>query len=523
MASFRSGRRGRRRDRVDRWSDALQGAAVAVAVVGVVASVSLGRGWQSTVTHQRNERLDRAATSRTTAITAVMANYESALQAARSLWLASDSVSRGEFSAFARSLDLSDRYPGLQGIGWRSVVTHGQLGSFLDRTRADGEPAFTIRPPGRRPVYYVTEYSYPRNPSSSALGADARAVPGVVATLDEARDSGQTTLSHQTTLPGDLNLPASERPVAFELSVPVYRIEVRPDSSPAERRRQFLGWATGQFRAADLLTAAAMVPTAARSGVELHDTEAGDQSLVASYPEGFRASGPDVRDKSFTYRGRQFTLRFAPLPGNPILTERNIGAPVVLGTGVALSILLGALLWMLAQVGALYQKVGWLARTDSLTGVANRRAWDEELPRELARAARSGRPVCVGLLDLDHFKAYNDEHGHLAGDRLLKEAAAAWENRLRKTDLLARYGGEEFVILLPDCDLGAAMEIAERLRTAQREVTCSIGVADWDRREDLGQLVARADRALYAAKAGGRDQCRAAPAPAASPAGARVP
>ena len=124
--------------------------------------------------------------------------------------------------------------------------------------------------------------------------------------------------------------------------------------------------------------------------------------------------------------------------------------------------------------------------------------------------------MCVALLDLDHFKAYNDEHGHPAGDRLLKAASAAWEGRLRKTDLLARYGGEEFAVLLPDCQLGNAMEIAERLRTAQPEGTCSIGVADWDGRQDEDELIARADRALYAAKAGGRNQCRsdAAPRPA---------
>jgi diguanylate cyclase (GGDEF)-like protein len=521
MARFRSGRRGARRDQVDRWSDALRGAAVAVVVVGVVGSILLARGWQATVSHQRDERLDRTAGSRTTTITGTMANYESALQAARSLWLASDRVDRAEFSAFARSLDLAKRYPGLQGISWRSVVPDAKVKAFLAQTRADGEPDFTIRPPGRRPVYYVTEYSYPRIPSSSSLGADARAVPGVVATLDEARDSGQTTLSNQTTLPGDRDLPSSERPVAFELFVPVYRAELTPETSTAERRERFLGWATGQFRAQDFLDVA-MKTEPPYTGVELRDTEAGNQSLVASYPKGFRASGPHVREDSFDYGGRRFTLRFAPLPGNAILAERTIGAPIVLGCGLAVSALLGALLWMLAQVGALYREVGRLARTDSLTGVANRRAWDEELPRELARAGRSGQRVCVALLDLDHFKAYNDEHGHLAGDRLLKEAAAAWENRLRKTDLLARYGGEEFAVLLPDCDLGDAMEIAERLRTAQPEVTCSIGVAGWDRQEDIGQLVARADRALYAAKAGGRDQCRAAPAPAASSAGARV-
>ena len=135
----------------------------------------------------------------------------------------------------------------------------------------------------------------------------------------------------------------------------------------------------------------------------------------------------------------------------------------MLGTGFAISVLLGALLWLLAQVGALYREVGRLARTDALTRMANRRAWDDELPRELARAARSGEPLCVALLDLDHFKAYNDQHGHQAGDRLLKAAAAAWQGRLRKSDPLARYGGEEFALLLPDCGLASGMEIAERL------------------------------------------------------------
>jgi diguanylate cyclase (GGDEF)-like protein len=186
--------------------------------------------------------------------------------------------------------------------------------------------------------------------------------------------------------------------------------------------------------------------------------------------------------------------------------------------GVAVSVLLGVLLWLLAQVGALYQEVGRLARTDALTGVANRRAWDDELPRELARAARSGTPLCVALLDLDHFKAYNDRHGHQAGDRLLKAAAAAWQGKLRRSDLLARYGGEEFAVLLPDCGLDSGMEIAERLRTAQPEGTCSIGLAAWEGHETATQLLARADRALYAAKEGGPDRSCAAPTAAGSPA-----
>jgi diguanylate cyclase (GGDEF)-like protein len=513
MITIRWRVRAPRRDRADRRSAALRGAAVAVLLVGTVGSVLAAQGWQSTVTRQREERLDRTAASRTATITDAMANYENALQAARSLWLASDSVSRSEFNAFARSLDLKDRYAGLQGIGWRSLVTDGDKAEFVARTRADGEASFTIRPPGRRPVYYVTLFSYPRLPSSTLLGADARTDPAVLATLDQARDSGKTTVSDRITLPGDLELPSSERPVAFELFVPVYEQELRPDASVAERRRHFVGWATGQFRAGDFLVAT-LRTAQPRTGVELHDPRAGGDTLVASHPAGFRARGSHVREASFSFGGRTFALRYAPLPGNAILTERTIPSQVVLGAGIAVSILLGAMLWLLAQVGALYREVGRLARTDALTGVANRRAWDDELPRELARAARSGEPLCVALLDLDHFKAYNDRHGHQAGDRLLKAAATAWQGRLRKTDLLARYGGEEFAVLLPDCGLANGMEIAERLRTAQPEGTCSLGVAAWDGQEEATALVARADRALYAAKKAGRDRCLADQAPA---------
>jgi diguanylate cyclase (GGDEF)-like protein/PAS domain S-box-containing protein len=152
-----------------------------------------------------------------------------------------------------------------------------------------------------------------------------------------------------------------------------------------------------------------------------------------------------------------------------------------------------------------------VARTDDLTGLANRRAWDEHLPRELSRAARDGRPLCVAMLDLDRFKQYNDERGHQAGDRLLKQVSGAWREMLRPSDMLARYGGEEFGLVLPNCPIEKGVEVVERLREYMvAGQTCSAGIAAWDGEEPPEALVSRADTALYQAKAAGRDRAIAA-------------
>ena len=146
-----------------------------------------------------------------------------------------------------------------------------------------------------------------------------------------------------------------------------------------------------------------------------------------------------------------------------------------------------------------------LASIDALTGVPNRRAWDHRIATALGDP--DAAPLCVALLDLDRFKAYNDTWGHQGGDRLLKEASAAWRSTLRPEDLLARYGGEEFAVLLSGCTLERARSVVDRLRamTPGRE-TCSAGIAQWDGTESVEALTERADRALYAAKAAGRDR-----------------
>jgi diguanylate cyclase (GGDEF)-like protein len=155
--------------------------------------------------------------------------------------------------------------------------------------------------------------------------------------------------------------------------------------------------------------------------------------------------------------------------------------------------------------GELLGRLEVAARTDDLTGLLNRRAWDEELGRELARADRRGALLSVAILDLDRFKQYNDNHGHQAGDRFLKQIAGSWSQNLRTGDILARYGGEEFALALPGTSLEHAREMLVRLREALPEdQTCSAGVCLWDGQESAESLTARADTALYAAKAAGR-------------------
>jgi diguanylate cyclase (GGDEF)-like protein/PAS domain S-box-containing protein len=160
-----------------------------------------------------------------------------------------------------------------------------------------------------------------------------------------------------------------------------------------------------------------------------------------------------------------------------------------------------------AEREELLGRVEAIARTDELTGLANRRAWDEELRREIARCRREGGRFAVAILDLDRFKDFNDRHGHQAGDELLRDAAASWRMGLRVTDFIARYGGEEFAILLPGCPPANADAVVERVRSATpRGQTCSAGIAAWDGEESGESVVRRADEALYAAKESGRDR-----------------
>jgi diguanylate cyclase (GGDEF)-like protein len=153
--------------------------------------------------------------------------------------------------------------------------------------------------------------------------------------------------------------------------------------------------------------------------------------------------------------------------------------------------------------GRLADQLRRAATTDPLTGLANRRAWESEAGRVLAHAGRTGEPMTIAVLDLDHFKDVNDRAGHDAGDALLRELTARWSAELRESDLLGRYGGDEFVLCLPGTDAAGAGEILGRL-AACHAFRWSAGTASARRGDTLGALLSRADVDLYAHKRSGR-------------------
>jgi diguanylate cyclase (GGDEF)-like protein/PAS domain S-box-containing protein len=166
----------------------------------------------------------------------------------------------------------------------------------------------------------------------------------------------------------------------------------------------------------------------------------------------------------------------------------------------------------LAEVNA---KLEELSLTDALTGLRNRRSLNDYLARQFEQSARYGHVLSLIVLDVDKFKAFNDNFGHQAGDEILKAVGKILGETARATDFVARYGGEEFVVVLPECGMEAASKAAERLRKAieaaewpYRPVTASFGYSSTVTARNVEELFAQADEALYEAKEGGRNQCR---------------
>ena len=244
--------------------------------------------------------------------------------------------------------------------------------------------------------------------------------------------------------------------------------------------------------------------TPARSGSAAYDAFLSRQQLLIREDVEAHVANPDI----WRIGGAPQSVLYQPL----LRGDQAVGVLVVGWSGpaqvteprvVVASLLAHEIAAVIERADVLEQLTDE-ALTDPLTGIPNRRAWDAHV----AQAMKTGRElVAVAMLDIDHFKQFNDSYGHPAGDRLLREAAAAWKSETRAGDFLARYGGEEFALLLTGKDTGAVRALVERLRARMpANQTCSAGIALMVDGDTPEQLLVRADRALYEAKEAGRDR-----------------
>ena len=241
--------------------------------------------------------------------------------------------------------------------------------------------------------------------------------------------------------------------------------------------------------------------------------------------EAVEISLPEVRSISRTHarlkhQGRSVTLEDAGSTNGTFVNDQRVHGAAVLKSGDRFQV--GSVHFKLLHEQdvehAYHEAIYQMVMRDGLTETYNRRKFTEEMSREFARAQRHDRPLCLVIIDIDHFKEVNDTHGHLCGDMVLKQVATSVREHIRSEQVFARLGGDEFAVLCPETMLDGGLALAEKLRdrlaelTFSREgaifsVTCSFGIAEREAGMTADQnLFEAADRALYVAKGAGRNR-----------------
>jgi diguanylate cyclase (GGDEF)-like protein len=286
---------------------------------------------------------------------------------------------------------------------------------------------------------------------------------------------------------------------------PVYR-DGAPTRTVAQRRAALIGFATGAFQSADIGRALA---DSLPDEFEAQVLEGG-RTVIGEPISREEASTAPIRiaDRAWLLAVRD--------PARPTLT-----LPILMAVlGLSISFLLVALVLIWSRSERMHE-LALQASQDPLTGLKNRRRFEEELRTELARAGRQSSEGALMIIDVDDFKRVNDTRGHPAGDRVIQGVADVLRRRARETDVLARVGGDEFAVVLPHCSLGEAERVAAAISEAIDEhvhedgeppVTASIGIAMFGEggRVDFESVQQSADAAMYEAKQAGRSEIRIA-------------
>jgi diguanylate cyclase (GGDEF)-like protein len=467
-------------------------AVLLLAAGSVVAALAVYANAHADIDKMQREEAARAA-HQTEAVAALSVGQ---LSSAAAFFRAEGQFSSHEFDVIARSLLQQEVLLGTAFI--RRLPSSGR--ARFERVHGvqifERGPGGLLRRAQARRAYFPLTYAQAKVDTGRAIGYDLASDPERGPFLRRARDSGGPVASSvvRLVLGGD--------------GVVVYKAVYRdgaPIRTVAQRRAALIGFASGSFRVPDLVgTAVATLPDNAEVQLRI-----GDKVVIG--PEG-ELEGASVAPIQIADRTWLLVVRD---PASP-----SISLPLLLAVvGIALAILLGALILVWSRDERM-QELQREAGEDSLTGLKNRRRFEEDLRAVMARGRRERTFGALLMIDLDHFKYVNDTHGHPAGDRLIEEIAAVLRRRTRESDVLARLGGDEFAVVLPRSSLAEARVVAEAIAAAIREhepehdpvdpVTASIGVAMFGHDPRIGSatIVAEADTAMYAAKDSGRDCVR---------------
>jgi diguanylate cyclase (GGDEF)-like protein len=501
-------------------------AALGTFIPVLVLAASLGLtalGWYA-LEHSREAEARAQFERRTdTALAAVRARvfaYEQVLRSGAARMASSSSVSRQEWRDFVAYLQLDERFPGVQAMGYAPVVNDWARPTHLLGVREAGFPDYDIRPAGERKAYVPATYVEPfAGRNARLLGLDLRADPVGEQAMARAAESGDVTLSARAGNGGDFGRALPAGAVVF-MYAPLFHDSVRVVAHE-ERHPDVAGFAFLELRVNELMRGILDEGVLSVLDMRIRDEgNEGDAGLLIDTRAAWRgvSNGQAPRFERaarLVLPGRTWSVRFVSRPEFDAAVE-NERPWAILVAGILGSVVVFIL--TAALVSTLH-RAHHLSMRDPLTGLFNRRYLDETMERELQRARREGAPIGAILLDIDHFKRLNDTYGHEAGDYVLERTGELLAHATRGSDIACRFGGEEFALILPGASLENTRKRAEAIRASfealdlvydgQRLAPLSLsagvsalapGAPDWS------PLLHHADKALYAAKEGGRNR-----------------
>jgi diguanylate cyclase (GGDEF)-like protein len=469
-------------------------AAVAAIAIGSVLGALVVRSHE---THAFDRRQHDEALRSARQAEAVAALSVGQLASAAAFYQAVDRLTRHKFEVMASTLLNAGA---LSGTGLVLAVPDARRAQFEQR---HGYPIVERTPIGfrrasSRPLYYPLTLAASSSRLQPPLGYDLGADPLRSSYMSRAGRLGRPVATRV------MHLPIGG--TGINVFRPVYR-DGAPTATEAQRRAALVGFAVGAFHIPDLTAAAT---SAVAEDVDLQLIEDGRTVAGPVLARDEAASAP-LRIADHTW------LLLVRDPNRP-----DVGLPLLIAVfGISMAALLGALVLIWSR-NERVRELQLQASQDPLTGLKNRRRFEEDMRTEIARSQREGSEGALLMLDLDNFKQVNDTLGHPVGDRVIAGIAGVLRARMRQTDLVARLGGDEFAIGMPRCSVAEARSVGAEIATAVREhapeeeavpsITVSVGIAMFGPSvaADLESLEEEADAALYEAKRAGRDALRVA-------------